>query len=155
MRHYLIIANQTLGGAELQQEIRRRSGSEPSEFWVLVPATPQSDLAVVPPAGLIGTPDAAGVSTTALGAVPDEGTALAEKRLAQELDRLRTTGVVADGEIGDPDPIQAIQDTLRVRQFDEIVLVTLPQGISRWLHQDLPHRVQRKFGLPLTHIVGS
>jgi hypothetical protein len=137
MRRVLIVANQTLGGAELQREIADRSAAEPCEFWVLVPATPMSDQ-VVPK-----------------GFTPEDGTKVAEVRLDQELSRLRALGVSADGEIGDPDPLEAIRDTLDVRDFNEIILATLPQGASRWLRQDLVHRVQRKFPLPVTHVVSA
>jgi hypothetical protein len=138
MHRVLIVANQTLGGAELQREIEQRAASEPCEFWVLVPATPLSDLAVVPHA-----------------LASSEGTGLAEARLEKELDRLKAAGVTAGGEIGDPDPILAIRDTLKGREFDEIILATLPQGVSRWLRQDLVHRVQRRFPQRLTHVVSA
>ena len=38
---------------------------------------------------------------------------------------------------------------------DEIILVTFPPGISRWLGQDLPHRLQKRFDLPVTHLVAA
>jgi hypothetical protein len=44
---------------------------------------------------------------------------------------------------------------LRREQFDEIILSTLPPGVSRWLGQDLPHRVQKQFELPLHHVVAA
>jgi len=137
MRRVLIVANQTLGGAELQHEIAERTASEPCEFWVLVPATPMSDQ-VVPQ-----------------GFVAEDGAAAAETRLQLELSRLGALGVTAAGEIGDPDPVEAIRQTLDTREFDEIILATLPQGVSRWLRQDLVHRVQRKFPQKVTHIVSS
>lgn len=149
MRHVLIVANQTLGGNELQKEIKQRAESGDCDFWVLVPATPVAHLAVPPRAG--GGP---GGAAAGLGD-DDRATTLAEGRLATELDRLKHEGVRAAGEIGDPDPIRAIQDTMAVRQFDEIILATLPQGVSRWLRQDLVHRARRKFDLPLTHVAST
>jgi hypothetical protein len=137
MRRVLIVANQTLGGAELQREIADRMAAEPCEFWVMVPATPMSDQ-VVPQ-----------------GFTPEDGTKVAEVRLQQELDRLRALGATADGEIGDPDPLEAIRDSLDAHEFNEIILATLPQGVSRWLRQDLVHRVERKFPLPVTHVVSA
>jgi hypothetical protein len=89
------------------------------------------------------------------GFAPEDGTALAENRLEKEVARLGELGLSVAGEIGDPDPLEAIRATLAVREFDEIILATLPQGVSRWLRQDLVHRVDRKFALPVTHVVSA
>lgn len=39
--------------------------------------------------------------------------------------------------------------------FDEVILSTLPPGVSRWLKQDLPHRLERHFDIPVTHVIGD
>lgn len=72
-------------------------------------------------------------------------------RLHTALTRFKELDAETSGEVGDPDPLQAIADTLRERPFDEIILSTLPPGASRWLRQDLPHRVERSFSIPVTH----
>jgi hypothetical protein len=54
--------------------------------------------------------------------------------------------------VGDPDPMKAIEATLAERRVDEIILSTLPPGISRWLAWDLPHRVRARTDVPLTVI---
>jgi hypothetical protein len=59
------------------------------------------------------------------------------------------------GGVGDNEPMAAIDDVLREQTFDEIILSTLPAGASRWLRQDLPHRVERHTGIPVTHVVGQ
>jgi cell pole-organizing protein PopZ len=46
-----------------------------------------------------------------------------------------------------------MRDVMRRRQFDEIILSTLPPGVSRWLGQDLPHRAEKQFRLPIQHVV--
>jgi hypothetical protein len=76
---------------------------------------------------------------------------MAERRLAHELDRLRRNGIVADGEVGPEDPIEAISDVLSRKQFDEIIICSLPQRVSRWLAMDLPRKAQRRFHLPVVH----
>jgi hypothetical protein len=58
-----------------------------------------------------------------------------------------------DGELGDADPLEAVTELLERQTFDEIILSTLPQPISRWLGMDLPHRLQRQSGLPVTTII--
>jgi hypothetical protein len=139
MGRYLVVANQTLGGHQLIQAVRERMLHEPSEFWVLVPATKSADLTETTYAVRPGT-DAA---------------SLAQQRLDMELQRLHEAGAEADGEVGDSDPFKAIRDALAHRQFDEIILSTLPHGRSRWLRQDLPGKVEKKFGIPVTHIVSG
>ena len=59
-----------------------------------------------------------------------------------------------EGEVGDERPTYAIQDVLAHREFDEIIVSTLPPGASRWLRHDLPHRIEVEIGLPVTHLVG-
>jgi len=91
--------------------------------------------------------------------VPDDvahsGVALAQERLDLELQRLHDAGADAEGEVGDANPLKAIRNALAGQQFDEIILSTLPQERSRWLRQDLPSQVRKKFQLPVTHIVSA
>ena len=37
--------------------------------------------------------------------------------------------------------------------YDTLVICTLPPGVSRWLRLDLVHQAERKFGLPIIHVV--
>ena len=79
----------------------------------------------------------------------------AQARLHQALAQLRAEGVEARGDIGDADPLTAINDVLAEEQFDEIIISTLPIGISRWLGMDLPHRAERRFKLPVTTVTAK
>jgi GABA permease len=85
----------------------------------------------------------------------DSGASMAGQRLDVELQRLHEAGAEADGEVGDPDPVKAIANTLARQPFDEIILSTLRQGRSRWLRQDLLSQVQKMFALPVTHIASA
>jgi nucleotide-binding universal stress UspA family protein len=147
MRRYLVVANQTLGGDELVQAIRDFMAAGPSEFWIVVPATPAQHLipAFVPPMPVMGGP-------VALPPPPEEGRRLAEAKLRSAVEQLRAAGATADGEVGDPDPMRAVEEALGRRDFDEIIVSTLPARLSHWLHQDLPWRIEHKFRLPVTHI---
>ena len=80
-----------------------------------------------------------------------------ELRLHEALDRLRAEGFEVAGEVGDASPVRAVGDVLLAQPdgFDEIILSTLPPGPSRWLRQDVPHRVQRTYRLPVTHVVAA
>ena len=154
MHHYLVVANRTLGGPELLDVIRDRLTRGPAAFWVLAPATPSTHLTNDFTA-LSGTfpvdPDIA--SSAADPTAGEHGSTRARARLDTELQRLRALGATADGDIGDPDPLTAIETALATRSFDEIILSTLPPGMSRWLALDLPHRLRRRTEVPLTVIM--
>jgi hypothetical protein len=145
MRRYLVVANQTLVGDELVREIVARAEAEPSEFFIVVPATPVLEMWVeavaMPYCGILCGPN-----------TPEQARELAEERLADAIDRLRAAGATVQGAVGDRDPVRAVEGALRAGTFDGIVVSTLPRRISRWLHQDLPHRLQQ-LGLPVTHVV--
>jgi hypothetical protein len=135
MARYLVVANQTLGGEQLIETIREStSRGEVSEFYVIVPATPPDEQLVF---------------------TEGKAQAIAQRRLDRALARFRELGAVADGAVGDGNPLLAIEDALRDQSFDEIILSTLPPGPSRWLKLDLPNRVQTHFDLPVRHVVGE
>ena len=153
MHQYLVVANHTLGGRELHDTIRDRMSRGPAEFWVLVPATPTTHLINDFNALSCAFPvDPDVLPSAADDRTRDQGIAEAQARLDTEVQRLREIGAIADGAVGDADPMRAIETTLAERQVDEIILSTLPPGISRWLAWDLPHRVRRRTSVPLTVI---
>lgn len=82
----------------------------------------------------------------------DEARRRTHHRLARILDRIRAAGGEADGEIGDPDPYTAAKNALERHTFDEVIVSTLPAGISRWLKVDLPSRLERVAEVPVTAI---
>jgi hypothetical protein len=84
-----------------------------------------------------------------------EAHAVAEERLNEALAGLREIGAEVEGVVGDPRPISAVGDLLIERPHDAIIVSTLPVGVSRWLKQDLPHRIERTFGLPVEHVVAE
>ena len=131
MKTCLVVANQTLPGQPLADAVGERIATGECSFHVVVPLTP------VPH-----------------GAVWEEGESAeaARGRLAAFLGVVRAQGVEADGEIGDRDPIQAVRDVLRTRAVDEIILSTLPPGVSRWLQMDIPSRLARAVDVPVTVI---
>jgi hypothetical protein len=133
VKRYLVVANQTLGGEHLRERIRKSMAEGPCRFHVIVPAT-----------------HSGGVTWT-----EGEAQTLAERRLAAALRAFRGMGAEVTGEVGDISPVRAIADVLLRAEFDEIILSTLPPGPSRWLRQDVVHRVQRTFAVPCTHIVAE
>lgn len=149
-RRYLVVANQTLGGDELGDRIRALLDQGPCRFFVLVPATHPADY---PTGALTYAGTLAGADDHA--AEGDDGAAQARWRLRQSIESLRSLGADVHGEIGSSDPFTAVQELLRRERFDEIILSTLPSGLSRWLGMDLPRRLERHFNLPVTTITAQ
>ena len=132
MPNYLIVANQTLGGAELRDRVLELAASDRCEFYLVVPAT-------APKEHLTWT--------------EGEARTIAARRLAEGLAQLRAAGVTVDGEVGDASPILAVDDALRHRLVDRVIVCTLPIGLSRWLKLSLPDRIERKHKVPVDHLV--
>jgi GABA permease len=152
MRRYLVVANQTLGGRELREELRRRAVAGESSFYVLVPNTRAAHYHVVPAAGgLVPMPSMA----TGYGGpeTDEEATQEARERLSRVLAHLAELGVEAEGRLGSAHPLEGVEEVLAQHEFDEVVVATLPKRISRWLGSDVPHQIERRFGLPVTTIV--
>lgn len=135
MGKYLIVANQTLATDQLTDKVRQLCAEGPCTFHVVVPATHAKDHAFY---------------------TEGHDHALAEKRLEAALERFRGIGAEADGEVGDSSAFLAVRDCLLADgTYDGVIVSTLPLGVSRWLKQDLPHRLERTFGLPVTLLTGQ
>jgi hypothetical protein len=141
----LIVANQTLGGHELAETVRERVDAGATDLWIVVPATAPRDHAPVSIAG-------AGALFPLVGPADTDAYELAERRLDEARERFTGLGVEVGGEVGDPDPFAAVSEVLKQREFDEIVVSTLPTVASHWLRTDLPSRLHRKFKVPVTTV---
>ena len=128
----LVVANQTAESDELLEALRERAGRGACKFHLLVPAV------------------AHGASWAMdMHSGGDE----AQAHLERAIQRYRDAGLeVDDGKIGDPDPVAAVQDAVNFKEFDEIIVSTLPRKVSKWLKVDLPHRVEHSCGKPVTHV---
>jgi CRP-like cAMP-binding protein len=133
MRRYLVVADETIGGKPLLDEIRARHEAGSSRFLVLVPAS-------VPREGLTWT--------------DSEARGLAQDRLDRVLNHLQELGAQGSGSVADPDPLLAIQDTLRQEDVDEVIL-SAPSKRSGWMKPNLPHKVEAASGLPVTYVQGE
>lgn len=156
MRRYLVVANQTLQAAELRDELRKRISAGPCSFFVIVPDTKAGQYDPVAAGGVLPQPGMWWWATYyARPATDEEATAQARERLSLMLDGLAELGAPVEGDLGSSDPLEAIQKACADRQFDEIIVATLPQHVSRWLRADLPHQAERRFGCPVTTIITS
>jgi hypothetical protein len=130
----LVVANETVGGEALLDEIRDRCRNRQSEILVVTPALPTSRAAHW-------------ASDT------DEATELARQRMELSRLALDAQGLTARGEIGDADPNIAIEDALRVFAADEIIISTHPPERSRWLEHGVVERAREQIDLPISHVV--
>jgi hypothetical protein len=128
----LVVANQTLGGRALHSEIAQRSRGV-TELRVVVPALNSK--------------------VKHWTNEEDDARAEARQRLQTLLTELRGDGFEADGDIGEDDPVQAMEDALRRFPADEVIISTHPAGRSNWLEREVVNRAQERFDLPVTHVV--
>ncbi len=132
-RRILVVANETVTGSALREEIVHRASRDDAEVFLVCPA----------------------LNTRLRHWTSDEDRARAEarERLDASLAALEAVGVTASGEIGDDDPLQAMEDGLRVFGADEIIISTHPPGRSNWLEKDLISRARELYECPITHVV--
>jgi uncharacterized protein (DUF433 family) len=126
MRTILVIANETIGGRPLLDAVRRYAGQEASRFVLCVPQTQ-------PRAGYVVYDDS----------VFDA----AQTRVDLAVGFVRSEGIEAIGEVGDPDPYAATMDALREYNPDAIIISTYPEARSGCLRQAT--------GLPVEHVVAD
>lgn len=148
VRRYLVVANQTLTGEALSRTVAECMRAGPASFHVLVPATHSDDYPARPRA-MAGTVGRKEVGTD------ERGLAGARLRLRQGLAGLGGIGAQVTGEVGPADPFLAIGTVLARESFDEVVLSTLPTGLSRWLAADLPRRVERHYRITVRTVAGG
>jgi hypothetical protein len=132
-RRILVIANETVGGETLREEIRRRSEDYEERVRVICPTL---------------------LSRVRYFASDEDGArAQAQARLEHSLSRLREVGVNCEGVVGEADPLQAIEDSLRTFGADEIIVSTHPEGRSLWLERGIVQAARERFDVPITHVV--
>ena len=130
--HVLVVAHQTAATPGLLDAVRERARRSPAVFHLVVPRHPHGLHKLLDP--------------------EDASEAEAQRALDDALPKLSAAaGQEVTGSIGDPEPLMAIQDVINLGNYDEIIISTLPLGISRWLKLDLVSKV-RGLGLPVTHV---
>jgi hypothetical protein len=119
----LVVANQTVLGSPLLDEIRERAAQSPAGFLII---SPQGD---------------------------SEGSyEEAEKRLLRAVTLLRSEGIEAHGQISHPDPYAAVLQTMEDERVDELIVSTFPDARSGWLRRNLLERLREETKLPIKHV---
>lgn len=132
-RRILVVANETVAGRALRDEIRRHVEGYEDEVFVVCPALNSrirhwlSDV--------------------------DRARTRAQQRLDDSLRALSEIGILADGSVGEDDPLQAINDALRTFPADEIIISTHPPGRSNWLEKRVVARARAHCRVPIWHVI--
>jgi hypothetical protein len=132
MANILVLANETIGGAELLDAIRDRAAKGDAHFFVVVPQSKPRHGSVIYDE-----------------AVRDS----AQVRVDLALAFMKDEGIDGSGEVGDADPFNAATDAIGAHGIDEVIISTLPAVTSGWLRRDLIERLENETGLPVDHIV--
>jgi len=125
--HVVVVANVTAASGDLIAAVAERARRGPIEVTLLMPGRGP---------GLAGREAVRG-------------------RLDAALAAWREAGIAAGGVCGDANPLDAVAELWDPHRHDEVIVSTLPGQSSRWLKSDLPHRIARLTGAPVTHVVAT
>jgi nucleotide-binding universal stress UspA family protein len=132
-KRLLVVATAPVDEAVLRESVREHVGPD-AEVRIVAPA---SDLS---PLEWLATDE-----DEARGEAADIADS-AERAVEPEAGRVET-------EVGDSDPVQAIEDALRQFPADEVIVVTRPGDDAGWLEKDSAEEASERFGVPVTHLV--
>lgn len=144
----VVIANQTIGNEELTAAVSERIKQGVTAFHLVVPVNP------TPPVIAAGL---AAIETGAIAVVdlPDQRE-LAAERLASGLAWLERLGAVTPtGHLEPGDVVSSVAALIDAGGVDEVVVSTLPSRLSRWLKQDLPHRLCKAAKVPVSVVTAG
>jgi hypothetical protein len=128
----LVVAHKTAATPALIEAVRDRAQRGPAAFTLLVPN---------PAHGLHALVDPEDQEESEGQTVLDLAIPLLED----------AAGAPVEGLVGDPSPMNAIQDAINLHGFDEVIISTLPARVSKWMKLDLPSKVTG-LGLPVTTV---
>lgn len=133
-RRILVVANETCAAQGVVDEVRYRAGQR-GEVLVVAPALARTRLEHWLTSDLERRQTEAGA------------------RLKSSIAAFTAAGLSARGHLGDADPLQALDDALRIFDPDEVVISTHPHRRSTWLERNVVRRARERYDLPITHVV--
>ncbi len=129
----LVIANETVAGAELFDEIVRACRGRTATVLVVAPAL---------------------LDRTHLWASDiDPARADAQARLDVSLANLFEAGIGATGQVGAHDPLVAFDDAYRTFGPDAAIIATKSPERSSWLERGVVEHARERFDVPITHVI--
>jgi hypothetical protein len=128
----LVVTTAPVDPGPLREAVRSHSG-EDAEIRIVAPASDLSPLQWLASDEDAAREQAAGIAGEAAGAVEPEAA--------------RT-----EAEVGDTDPVQAIEDALRSFPADEVLVVMHDDDEASWLEQDSAEEARERFGVPVTRL---
>jgi GABA permease len=130
----LVVANETVAGGALLEEIRSRCGDRDCEVRLVIPVQPSS-------------------RTAHLAGDIDEAIEIARQRMELSMIEIKSLGMKAKGEVGEAEPNVALEDALGGFPADEIIISTHPEDRSIWLEKGVVARAREEIDLPIAHVV--
>ena len=131
-RRLLVVTTVRADARSIRDYISQQSGGESAELKIVAPAAKVSPLQWLASDEDVARAEAASVADESARAVGEEAT--------------------VETEVGDPDPVQAIEDALRTFPADEVLVLTPPGEETNWLERDAGAEARERFGVPVTHI---
>jgi Universal stress protein family len=135
-RRLLVVTTAPIEEEKLRRRVREHTGAEDADVRVVAPAVELSPLEWLASDIDEAREEAADVAREAKQAVQPE---------AEEV----------QAEVGDTDPVQAIEDALREFPADEVIVVTRPGDEERWLESGTAEEAERRFRVPVSHLVAD
>ena len=133
-RRLLVVTTVPAGGDLLRERVRAHTGAEDAEVRVVAPASDVSPLEW-------------------LASDEDEAREEAAAKADESARAVAPEARVTDAEVGDTDPVQAIEDALREFPADELLVVTRPGDEAGWLEKGAAREAFERFDVPVTHLV--
>jgi hypothetical protein len=132
-KRVLVVATAPVVTSELRERVRDHAGPD-AEVRVVAPASNVSPLKW-------------------LANDEDEARDEAAEIAGQAEQAVEPEAARVEAEVGDSDPVQAIEDALRSFPAEEVLVVTHPGDDANWLEKDAAAEASERFGVPVTQLV--
>jgi hypothetical protein len=135
-RRLLVVTTAPVEGEFVREQIRQHAGGGTVEVRVVAPASKISPLKW-------------------LFSDEDEARTEAEEIAVEAAEQVEEAPAVqgeVEVEVGDTDPVLAIQDALATFPADEVIIVTESGADATWIEKDTFQEALQRFNVPVTHL---